>query len=131
MSVGGIVNRGRALALRLMVDTCTIRRQTGVVTDPNTGVVTPTYQTVYTGPCKVQTFTNRELLKTGGEHQFIEQRYEIHIPITGTGIEVNDLATVTAAEFDPDTVGRNYRVVALMNRTLSTARRLSVEEEVA
>lgn len=124
-----------------MVDTCIIRRRTGLATDPVTGKVTPTYITVYptaadveagnNGKCKIQTFTNRELLHTGGEHQFIVQRYEVHVPVSTVGIQANDEVLVTASVHDPDLINRSYRVVALMNKSMATARRLGVEEMVA
>jgi hypothetical protein len=108
-----------------------IRRKTGDTTDPDTGVVTPTYATVYTGKCKVQTFTNRELVKSGGEHEFINQRYEVDIPVSAVGVLVNDEITLDVATYDVDLVGRQYRVVGLMNKSLGTARRLGVEELVS
>jgi hypothetical protein len=121
-----------------MVDTCIIRRQTGLVTDPATGNVTPGYETVYptaahiatgnNGKCKVQTFTNRELLKNGGEYEFVIQRYEVQVPVAATGIQTNDEVVVTASLFDPDLPGRMYRIVGLMNKSLGTARRMGVEE---
>jgi hypothetical protein len=116
------------MAERLMVDECTIRRQTGLVTDPVSGVVSPAYETIYTGKCKVQTFTNRELMKTGGEYEFIVQRYEVQVPVSVVGVKTNDEALVTASVYDPDLVGRSYRVVGLMNKSEGTARRLGVEE---
>lgn len=131
MSVGPVLYRGRRLAESLMVDTCTIRRQTGTAMDPDTGVISPAYETVYTGKCKVQTFTNRELLKSGGEHQFIEQRYEVDIPVSVVGVKVNDQILIESATYDADLLGRSYRVVGLMDKSLGTARRLGVEEMVA
>ena len=128
MSVVGIIARGRRLAERLMVDQCIIQHQTGLVTDPATGVVSPAYATIYTGKCKVQTFTNRELLKSAGEYQFVIQRYEVQVPVSAVGVQVNDEVVITATEFDPDLVGRSYRVVGLMNKSQATARRLGVEE---
>jgi hypothetical protein len=131
MSVGPVLYRGRRLAESLMVDQCTIRRQTGIATDPDTGAVAPTYEVVYSGKCKVQTFTNRELVKSGGLHEFINQRYEVDIPVSAVGVLVNDEITLNAATYDADLAGRRYRVVGLMNKSLGTARRLGVEEMVA
>lgn len=128
MSAGSLVLAGRRAAERLMVDSCTIRRQTGLSTDPASGKVTPDYETVYSGPCKVQTFTNRELVHAGGEYQSIVQRYEVQIPVSATGIRLNDQAVISESAYDPDMAGRTYRIVGLMNKSLATARRLGVEE---
>lgn len=128
MNLRGVLSRARRTAERLMVDECTIRRNLGLSTDPDSGVVSPTYETVYQGKCKVQTFTNRELMKSGGEHEFIIQRYEVQIPVAAVGVQTNDEAVIDASMFDPDLVGRAYRVVGLMNKSEGTARRLGVEE---
>lgn len=128
MSAAGITLAGRRAAERLMVETCTIGRQSGLTTDQTTGKVTPAYEQVYSGPCKVQTFTNREIFKDGGEHQFIVQRYELEIPFSATGVRTGDVATITSSQLDPDMPGRQYRVAALLNKSFATARRLSVEE---
>jgi hypothetical protein len=128
VNLDGILSRARSKAERLMVDTCTIRRPGSVVTDPVSGVVSPTYETVYQGKCKVQTFTNRELLHTGGDYQFIIQRYEVQIPVSVVGVKVNDQAVITASVHDPDLAGRTYRVVGLMDKSEGSARRLGVEE---
>jgi hypothetical protein len=111
-----------------MVDQCIIRRQTGLATDLTNGKVTPEYTTVYQGKCKVQTFTNRELLQTGGEHQFIVQRYEVQVPVSAVGVRTNDQVLITASAHDPDLVNRVYRIVGLMNKSMATARRFGVEE---
>lgn len=138
MSLGTALNRGRRLAESLMVDECIIRRQSGLATDPATGAVTPAYTTVYPsvqdiangnkGKCKVQTFTNRELLKNGGQYEFVVQRYEVQIPVAAVGVNVNDEALITSSAHDPELPGRAYRIVGLMNKSLGTARRLGVEE---
>jgi hypothetical protein len=86
---------------------------------------------VYSGKCKVQTFTNRELVKSGGLHEFINQRYEVDVPVSVVGVMVNDEITLNAATYDADLVGRRYRVVGLMDKSMGTARRLGVEELVA
>ncbi|HEY9484190.1 MAG TPA: DUF6093 family protein, partial [Micromonosporaceae bacterium] len=54
MSRASVLARGRAAALAGMVDACLIERMTGTTTDPDTGQVTETWSTTYTGPCRVQ-----------------------------------------------------------------------------
>lgn len=128
MNLDGILSRSRHMAERLMVDQCIVRRQTDMVTDPVTGVVSPAYETIYAGKCKVQTFTNRELIKAAGEHQFIIQRYEVHIPVSVVGVRTNDEVLMSASTYDADLLGRSYRIVGLMNKSAGSARRLGVEE---
>jgi hypothetical protein len=124
----GMSPGARRAAENRMVDQCTIRRQAGLVTDPVSGDVSPGYETIYQGKCKVQTFTNRELMKNGGEHEFIVQRYEVQVPVSVVGVRINDEAVIDASANDADLVGRAYRVVGLMNKSAATARRLGVEE---
>jgi hypothetical protein len=128
VNLDGILSRARRMAERLMVDQCIVRRQTGLATDPATGVVSPAYEAIYSGKCKVQTFTNRELMKEAGEHQFVIQRYEVQVPVSAVGIMTNDEVLMTVSAYDADLVGRSYRIVGLMNKSQATARRLGVEE---
>jgi hypothetical protein len=121
--------RGRAFAERLMVDTCTITRQTGATTDPDTGVITPTFTTVYTGRCKVQQSAvpigePRDL----GQASIQVLHLELHLPIAAAGILVDDVATITASTLDPDLVGRRFTVRGTSHKTFLTARRLDIQE---
>jgi hypothetical protein len=120
---------GRRAAERDMVDACQIKRRTGESTDPDTGVVTPTYATVYTGRCRVQ---QRALESQGsdvGEARIYQVPWELQLPMaTSTGIAVEDIATITACQLDPDLVGRAWWVKGKAGGTNKTARRLQVEE---
>ena len=114
-----------------MVDQCTIRRAGVVTTDPVTGVVAPSWTTVYTGPCKVQEaagFGGAGSAPDAGEHTYTVQRYVLHLPMTVTGPAEGDTVEITAAELDPSLVGRQYRVAQEFAKSYATARRLEVEE---
>jgi hypothetical protein len=54
MSATTATLRGRLAAEANMVDACTIQRVTGTTTNDTTGVVTPTYTTIYSGKCRMQ-----------------------------------------------------------------------------
>jgi hypothetical protein len=117
-----------------MKDTCEIKRKTGSSTDPDTGVVTSTYAVVYPqvgqpGKCRVQ---QRALESQGsdvGEARIYQVPWELQLPMaTSTGIEVEDVATITACVLDPDLVGRAWWVKGKAGGTHKTARRLQVEE---
>jgi len=120
----------RAEAESLMLDSCTIVRPGDPVTDPNTGVVTPGGSTVYTGKVKIQTYEAQESNPEAGGATFTVQRYALHIPVGSYQPAVGDVASITTAALDPNMVGRSYRVTALLHKTLATAYRLGVEEEV-
>jgi hypothetical protein len=115
-----------------MVDACTIARAgREPVTDPDTGVVTyPTGPAFYTGPCLVQLPDVQESDVQAGEREWTQQRARIDVPMSVTGVRVDDVVTVTRSELDPDLVGRRYVVAGLMHKTFATARRLRCTEVV-
>jgi hypothetical protein len=129
MSAASVLGRGRTAAAALMVDACTIRHQTGQTTSPLTGVVTPTYSTLYTGQCRVQQALAQGARVEAGEVEPVLLRLEVQLPVVGTeGIERGDLVTITAAVHDADLAGRVFRVRDLHHKSHGTARRIQVEE---
>lgn len=128
MSATSVVLRGRAAIERLMVDACTIRRPTGSSTDDTTGVVTPTYSTVYSGKCRIQQTVPVSKPDDVGEAHVWLQRLELQVPMSVTGILSDDLVTVTASVLDGDLVGRVFHVRELGHKTHMTSRRVQLEE---
>lgn len=112
-----------------MVDACTVRRITGTSTDQTTGVRTPTYLTLYTGPCRIQQSLAQAAQHDTGEDYVLLLRLEVQLPTVGTeGVKVNDEITVTAAVNDADLVGRVFLVRDLFHKSEATARRVGVIE---
>lgn len=128
MSAASTLARGRAAAVALMVDTCTVRRITSTTTNPDTGHVTPVYATVYTGACKVQARSGSGSPSTLGEAGVIIAQMELHVPMSVTGVQPDDLVTITASVHDPDLVGRTWHIRGLAHKSYLTARRLSMVE---
>lgn len=129
MSRASVLARGRAAALAGMVDTCRITRVTSVVTDPDTGVQTPTTETVYEGVCRVQQHVPGGARPAdAGEAYLLLLRLELQLPITAVGIAVGDSAEMLTCVNDPDLVGRVLRVRELGHKSEATARRIGVEE---
>lgn len=114
-----------------MLDSCTVMRLTGSITNLETGAETPTYDTLYTGRAKVQTFEAFEQTPEAGGHQFTVQRYAVHVPVGSWAPAIGDLVTITSAALDPNLEDREFRVVALLHKTAATAYRLGVTDEVA
>jgi hypothetical protein len=113
-----------------MADTCTIRPVDGVTTDPDTGVVSPAYgDPVYSGRCKLQQMRGSfPSTPEGGEHRWSVGPLEVHLPVAGTaGVAVGHVVEV-AESFDPDNVGRVFRVRGGDRKTFATAVRFQVEE---
>jgi hypothetical protein len=123
-----VLSRGRRKANALMLDTCTVKRRTGTSTDPETGVVTATFTTVYSGTCKIQQSLSQASNPVAGEHQYTVQDTRWDTPVGSGPFAVNDVVTITAAAEDAQLVGRQFRVTELFNKSLATAQRCRVEE---
>lgn len=122
--------RGRAAALALMVDACTIARTTAEATNTDTGVVTPTTSTLYTGQCRVQQsqLGADSSPAEPGEAAVRLVYFEVQLPMTVTGLRQGDRITVTASALDPDLVGRVFVVLGVAHKTHATSRRMQVQE---
>lgn len=128
--IGGMLAAGRAAAEALMVDTCTIVRDPGPGTfNPDTGGYTDAADTaVYTGPCRVQLRAlDAQTADFGGEAVALT-RVQVLLPMTATGIAVEDLVTITQSAYDADLTGRTFRVEAVAAKTHATTRRLDCEQ---
>ncbi|MBX6358156.1 MAG: hypothetical protein IRZ05_20195 [Micromonosporaceae bacterium] len=131
MSAATALAHGRAAAERLMVDQCVVRRQTGTVTDPDTGRVTPVYITVYEGKCRVQQQQVQARAIEPGEAHLLMLRLEVHLPMSVTGVAAGDEVVITSSAHDPDLAGRVFIVRELAHKSHATARRLGVEERTS
>jgi Family of unknown function (DUF6093) len=128
MSATTATLRGRAAAENLMIDACTVQRVTGSATNDTTGVVTPTYSTIYTGKCRVQQVVPIAKPANVGEAAVWLQRLVLQLPMSVVGIQSDDLVTITASVLDGDLVGRTFHVRELGHKTHATARRVQLEE---
>jgi hypothetical protein len=127
-----IALRGRGAAERDMVDTVTVQHQTGTATDADTGVVTPTYSTVYSGKCKVQQSTPAAGPTDSGEAAVYVSQLQLHVPVDATTafIAPDDLATITACPLDSGLVGKVFHLRAPAHKSYATARRFPMVEVV-
>lgn len=128
MSAASVLARARTAAARLMVDACTVRRVTSSATDQDTGVVTPTYTTVYTGACKVQQPAPASGPSVVGEAEVFVGQLQLHIPVTATGPAPDDLVTITACVHDADLVGRAFHLRGPAHKSFASARRFPMVE---
>lgn len=122
------IARGREVAESLMLDTCTIVRLGELVTDPDTGVTTPSETTLYTGKAKVQGLDPQEMNPEAGGATLTVQRYRVDVPVGSYRPAVGDVVEIGTARLDPNLIGRRYRVVALLHKSYATAYRMAVEE---
>lgn len=134
MSLTDSLSRGRLAAEALMSDAGTMRRATGNTTqDPDTGSTVPEFADLFTSKAKIQTRNLVAQTREVGGRTAVTVRVELHLPISAPAVTVGDVWEVTAvgALSDTQLLGRKFRVVAPVAKSLATARRLEVEEIVS
>lgn len=131
MSADVLTAQGRARAESLMVDTCTIRRQTDVATDENTGQTTPIFTELYDGKCRVQQRVANATSAEAGEAYALLLALEVQLPMSVTGLQTEDQITITESVNDPDLEGRVFLIRSLAHKTHATARRVGVVERTS
>lgn len=117
----------RARAESLMIDTAEIKRQTGETTNPTTGVVTPTYSPVYSGPARFKAPSTGARDATAGGHTFTVTAPEVHVPVGSCQPQPGDIVTCLTSKYDAGLVGRVHRVVAPPHGSMTTAYRIPLE----
>lgn len=121
--------KGRLAAEALMVDTCTIIRKGAPATDPDTGAVTyPSPTTIYTGKCRLKLPVAIARPDNVGEAQEFLQHPVLSLPAATTGVEVDDIVTITASLLMPSLVNRTFHVRAKPGQSHMTAARFEVME---
>jgi hypothetical protein len=128
MSAVTVTLRGRAKADADMRDTCTVTRPGPPTTDPESGVITPAYITIYAGKCKVQQSAPASAPTTVGEAEVFVGQLTLDLPTAVIGVAPDDLVTVTASVLDPDLVGKKFHLRAPSHKTYLTARRFPMIE---
>lgn len=118
----------RAHAESRMKDLCRVERKGEPVRDPANGTYSDTWTLVYEGKCRVQNDSNLIRTTMTGERERSVDDTSLHVPMSVTGIEVGDRATITAAVNDPDLVNRVLWVSGHFHKADATARRLPVSE---
>ena len=110
-----------------MLDTCTVTRQTSAVTNPETGVITATFSTIYSGKCKFQQSPAPSgSTQNVGEASLVVSYQQLHLPASVTAVAVEDVVTCTASVLDAALPGLKFSVRAIADKTFLTARRLDI-----
>lgn len=128
MSAQSAILAGRVAAERLMIDTCTIVRVTGVTTDPVNGRPAETTTPVYSGRCRIQQRGATGSRTDVADASVVQVTYELQLPMSAAAVLVEDRVTVTAAALDPQLVGRVWRVAGQAAKTHATSRRVEIRE---
>jgi hypothetical protein len=98
--------------------------------DPETGVITPTQTTVYSGPCKIQQAAPAANPSEIGEAAVFVGQLTLHLPVTDATAAVlpDDLVTVTSCALDASLVGKTFRLRGPAHKSYATARRYPLTE---
>lgn len=131
MSVATARERARIAVNARMTDACTIRRVTGETVDDNTGVITPTWASVYTGPCRMKQPAASASAHDAGEAAVLLQQPQLHLPMTAPNLPPGAEVTITASQGDPLLVGRVFLVRSVPAYSDASARRFGVTERTA
>jgi len=119
----------RAEAEARMTDRCAIGwERPGDVLDEETGEYEPSFEVVYSGPCRFKAGTTAagELNAVG--QLLVEQDSTLSLPInTSTAVTKDMQVRVTASLTDPGLVGVTARIQAPSVGSYRTARRFAVE----
>jgi hypothetical protein len=122
-----LLTRRRKAAEKLMVDTCIIERPGEPVTDPDTGNVTDSMTTIYTGKCKVQSKDSATATPDAAGASFVIVSRQVHIPMNAADVLDGDVVKLTSARMNDFTVGKQYRVEGYEPDSLDTAARMPVK----
>lgn len=130
MSATSVTLRGRAKALELMQDACTVQHLTGSSADQEVGTIVPTWSTVYSGVCKVQQAAPASAPTTIGEAEIFVGQLTLHLPVNTASAAVtpDDLVTITACALDASLVGKTFRLRGPAHKSYATARRFPLIE---
>lgn len=131
MSRAALLVKARRAAEAGMVDTCLIQRRISETTDDFSGVVTPTYETLYEGKCRVQQSSGQAEQADIGEAYLLILRLEIQLPMSVTGLEADDEVVLLTSVSDPDLPGRVFVIHTLAHKTDASSRRVQVQERTS
>jgi hypothetical protein len=116
----------RATVESMLPDRCTIRQPGSTAFDAGTYTST-TGAVVYEGPCRVHPQGRSDAVVQAGEEPVTQRTYDVTLPSSASGIEVDHVLTVTESA-DPDLVGRPLRVRDAKVASVHVQRRLVVED---
>jgi len=128
VSIESLLMDGRIAAEALMVDSCRIERPGEVVTDPDSGVVSPSHELVYEGRCKVQQTLAQSTDAEAGGAVFTVQGSRLDIPVGAGPVRTGDRVRMLSGVHNPALAGNVYRIVELFEKSWQTAQRVRVEE---
>jgi hypothetical protein len=111
-----------------MVDTCTVRRETGTATDDFSGETVTTYMPLYDGPCEVKQVQALPETHEAGEDYVVLSRLQLKLPTSATGLQVGDEVVMNTSAHDPDLPGRVLLIRGPAKGSHITARRFEVTE---
>ena len=127
VTVAETLAAGRRAHLAVMLDTCTVKHQTGQALNAN-DVMVPTYATVYAGPCRVKPFRTGHQTEAG-QVAILMRGYDVQLPWDAPGqILRADILTVTASD-DAWVVGRPMTVTEVEYSGTTTARHIKIEDD--
>lgn len=119
----------RQHAESLMIDTGELRGPGARVLDEDSGqYVNVPGPLKYAGKAKLQTTDALGNDAEAADRAVMVTRFRVDLPMSAPQAAVDDVFTFTLSQFDPQIVGKRFRVTSLIQKSYMTARRLAVEE---
>ena len=117
IGVEGALERGRQNAEGLMRDHVVVTR--AVEARDKDGFDVTTHESVWEGPCRVQTYEPESVLYVSAGRPVETQEYRLHVPVDSGPFLMGDIATVVGYPYP-------FRIDGLMQKTFATAQRLKI-----
>lgn len=111
-----------------MIDTCIIDRPGEPVTDPESGAVTPSYELVYEGKCKVQQTLAQSSSPEAGGAVFTVQGTRLDLPVGVGPVVPGDRVQLSSGALNSALLGNTYRLMEIFEKSWQTAQRVRLEE---
>lgn len=129
VSAASVALRGRAMARSLMTSTCTVFESGEPITDPTTGEVTDSHETIWFGPCRIKPGSTQASVAENMGLEVYDYDYLITIPFEVTDVIEGHRLTVTDSP-DPALVGITVEIRKIDRGDTITARRLACRDVV-
>lgn len=129
----GLLGMGRRMQATTFTSTVQVKRAGPKVMNPATGMLEPSWTTIYDGPAEVKFNDTRPRDTDAVGQRLSEQQPIVKFPVTGEHaaaaalIRVDDQGTVTASTEDDALIGVTFRVTGMHWQSNATSRRIPVE----
>lgn len=107
--------------------TCVIERKSGETTDG--GVVTSTWDEVYSGKCELTDFSSHPIEREVNGATITTSAPSLRVPVSAPVVKINDRVRITDDADNPDLVGLALYVTEVRRKSMEKSRRITVSDQ--